>query len=198
MRRFLTEWQGRDPGAEENEERNAGSAGAPTLYVPRAVVSDTHQHLVPYWKARVEVACFWFGVEAGDAQVVTTLALPEVLQTAGNYRMMRESLRRLSKEMRSQGLVNLGQVHTHPKRWVGHSPYDDERAYSTREGSLSLVWPDYGLALAHDLAGIGVHERRAGRWAQLTDEQVGRRIKVVDSVSDQRWKIERGNLEDEE
>ncbi len=198
MRRFFAGRQGRDTEPEENEGRDAGPTAGPTLYVPRAIISSTHQHLVPYWKARVEAACFWFGVEAGDAQVVTTLALPELLQTAGNYRVVRESLRRLSKEMRSQGLVNLGQVHTHPGRWVGHSPYDDERAYSTRVGSLSLVWPDYGIALAHDLTGIGVHERREGRWEQLKDGQVGRRIRVVDSVSDQRWKIQRGDIEDEE
>ncbi len=61
-----------------------------------------------------------------------------------------------------------------------------------------MVWPDYGLALTHDLAGIGVHERRNGRWARLSDEQVGWRIRIVDSVSDQRWEIEGGDLEDEE
>lgn len=198
MRRFPAGYSRRNPEPEESEERDAGSEGDPTLYVPRAIISSTHQHLVPYWRARVEAACFWFGVEDGDAQVVTTLALPELLQTAGNYRIVRGSLRHLSKEMRSQGLSNLAQIHTHPKAWVGHSPYDDEHAYSTREGSLSLVWPDYGLALAHDLAGIGVHERRGGRWAQLTEGQVGRRIRVVDSVSDKRWKIEGGDLKDEE
>lgn len=198
MRRFLSGGQRRDPEPEEGDEQAVVTAAGPRLYVPRAILADTHQHLAPYRKAQVETACFWFGVEAGEDGVVTTLALPQLLQTAGNYRIVRGSLRRLSKEMRSQGLSNLAQVHTHPKRWVGHSQYDDEHAYSTRDGSLSLVWPDYGLALSHDLAGIGVHERRGGRWARLTDGQVQRRIRVVDSVSDQRWSIEEGDIEDEE
>jgi hypothetical protein len=188
----------REEEPEEGYEPNPGPAESPVLYVPRAVISDTHQHLVPYWKARIEAACFWFGVEVGSVQVVTTLALTELLQTAGSYRVLRESLRRLSKEMRSQGLVNLAQIHTHPRGWVGHSTYDDEHAYSTRDGSLSLVWPDYGFALAHDLAGIGVHERRDDRWVRLAAEEIGRRVRIVDSVSDQRWKVERGDLEDVE
>ena len=142
MRRFFAGRQRRDPGPGEGDQQAVAPAAGPKLYVPRAILADTHQHFVPYRKARVETACFWFGVEAGDDGVVTTLALPRLLQTAGNYRIVRGSLRRLSKEMRSQGLTNLAQVHTHPKRWVGHSPYDDEHAYSSREGSLSLVWPD--------------------------------------------------------
>ncbi len=188
-------------GPHEHErpiEQSREDGVSPELFVPRAVVSDTHQHLVPYWKAGVEAACYWFGIETTEASVVTTLALPEVLQSSGNYLVVRDSLRRLSKDMRSQGLVNLAQIHTHPGGWVGHSPYDDEHAYSTRDGSLSLVWPDYGHVCTHNLVGIGVHERRDGKWEEFTEEEVGRRIKVIDSLSDHRWKISQGDLKDEE
>lgn len=117
---------------------------ARTLLVSRAVLRRTHEYFLPYWRAGVETACFWFGVDAGQLQVVTTVAVPKLYQTRGNYTVEMTSLRRLAAGMRASGLTNLAQLHTHPSDWVDHSPYDDERAYSTREGALSLVWAYYG------------------------------------------------------
>ena len=92
--------------------------------------------------------------------------------------------------MGAQGLVNLAQVHTHPPQCsVSHSPYDDQHSYSTREGALSLVWPDYGCTAGLNLKGVGVHERRGGRWIRLNEEQVVQRIHLVDSIADYRWEI---------
>jgi hypothetical protein len=145
----------------------------------------------------VETACFWFGVDAGRLQVVTTVALPKLYQTGGNYLVEMVSLRRLAAEMRSLGLTNLAQVHTHPSNWVEHSPYDDERAYSTRQGALSLVWADYGLQLRHDLSGLGIHERREGEWVRLSEAETNSRIRLVDDVADFRWEIKGGEIRDE-
>lgn len=145
----------------------------------------------------MEAACLWFGIENGGTRVATTLALPMLLQSAGNYRMEPSSLRSIATEMRKQGLIAVAQVHTHPADWVGHSRYDDERAYSTRDASLSFVWPHYGRRVGHDLEEIGVHERRNGCWEQLGQEEVGRRVRVVDSLADHRWEIRRADLEDE-
>jgi hypothetical protein len=57
---------------------------------------------------------------------------------------------------------------------------------------LSLVWPNYGLALGHDLTGIGIHEHRAGAWRELNQREARDRLLVVDSVADCRWQIEGG------
>lgn len=187
----------RQAGPEVPAEPEEANEPAPVLYVPRALLEDTHRHLLPHWRAGVEAACLWFGVENGGVRVATTLALPMLLQSAGSYRMKPSSLRSIAMEMRKQGLVAVAQVHTHPASWVGHSTYDDERAYSTREASLSFVWPDYGRRVGHDLEGIGVHERRDGRWEQLGEEEVGWRVRLVDSLADHRWEIRRVNLEDE-
>ena len=37
----------------------------------------------------------------------------------------------------------LAQIHTHPFGWVGHSDYDDEKAFSQREGAISIVVPHF-------------------------------------------------------
>jgi hypothetical protein len=119
------------------------------LYLSQAVLRRTHEILLPYWREGVETACFWFGVDAGQLQVVTTVALPKLYQTSGNYSVEMTSLRRIAAQMRLSGLTNLAQVHTHPTDWVNHSPYDDEHSYSTRDGALSLVWAFYGAMLGH-------------------------------------------------
>jgi hypothetical protein len=168
------------------------------LYVPRTLLRDTATYFLPYCQARVETACYWFGIETDTCQVATTLVLPRLYQTAGNYYIDTTSSRRLASEMVTLGLVNLAQVHTHPPRCsVRHSHYNDQHAYSTREGSLSLIWPNYGCSASQSLAGIGVHERRGGRWMQLTEAQISDRIHLVESVADYRWEIVSGGIEEQ-
>lgn len=168
------------------------------LVVPRAILRDTHDYFLPYWRAGVETACFWFGVAGADAQVVTTIVAPKLVQSPGWYRVDNAAQRRLAAEMRAQGLTNLAQVHTHPGREVGHSPYDDTNAYSTREGALSLVWPLYGRDGHHALDALGVHERRGERWVRLGTEEAARRVRLVDSFADYRWEITYGHGRDAE
>lgn len=162
------------------------------LFVSRGILRSTHEFFLPYWAAGVETACFWFGVNVGRDQVATTLALPKLYQTAGGYRVDSVSMRRLSSLMSEQGLENLAQVHTHPSNWIGHSSFDDEHAYSTRKGSLSLVWPNYGLSFNHDLTGVGVHEYRRNDWVELPVSEIRERIRIIDSVADCRWQIQGG------
>ena len=176
----------------------AAPEGGRALVVPRAALRRTHDYFLPYWRAGVETACFWFGVGDGGVQAVTTVAAPKLYQTGGNYSVDMPSLRRLAAAMRGQGLTNLAQVHTHPSAWVDHSPYDDERAYSTRDGALSLVWADYGSGLSYDLSGVGVHERRGGVWVRLEEREAGERVRLVDDFADFRWRIEGGGIRDEE
>jgi hypothetical protein len=169
------------------------------LYVSSSALRDTFEYLSPYYRAGVETAAFWFGIEAGQIQVVTTVVAPRLLQTSGNYRVDRGSLRRIARELGRQELTNLAQVHTHPGEWVGHSLYDDENAYSTRDGALSLVWPSYGAKLTRNLVGVGVHERRKDQWVRLKHpEQITERVRIVDAFADFRWEITDGGIEDVE
>jgi len=91
----------------------------------------------------------------------------------------------MGQALREAGLVNVAQIHTHPDSWVGHSPWDDAHAYSLREGSLSIVWPHYGVDLPPQRA-WGVHERLRGEWTELSEEEAQRRVRIVPSVIDLR------------
>jgi hypothetical protein len=168
------------------------------LYVPRSLLRDTASYFLPYCQARVETACYWFGIETDTRQVATTLVLQRLYQTAGSYSIDTTYSRRLASEMVSLGLVNLAQVHTHPPHCsVTHSHYDDQYAYSTRDGSLSLVWPAYGCSASHSLIGVGAHEQQSGHCIQLTEAQISERIHLVESVADYRWDIVSGGIEEQ-
>lgn len=169
------------------------------LVISGSVLRRTHEYFYPYFEANVETACFWFGIEAESVQVVTTIAAPSLFQTAGNYQVDPASWRRLIKRMRSLGLDIIAQVHTHPVDFgVKHSWIDDERGYSTTNGSLSIVWPDYGRQFDYQLDSLGVHEIRDGDWTLLSEAERHRRMRVVDDFADFRWVINNGGIHEHE
>ena len=171
----------------QTDQADQADQADPVLYLPQALLRQTHDMLFASWRAQVETACFWCGIESesGRIQVVTTVALPYIEQTTGAYRLDRTSVRHLADRLSRQGLVIVAQVHTHPpSAGTRHSRYDDGHAYSTREHALSLVWPDYGLRSAFSLDDLGVHERRHGQWVHLSAAAVSTRIHLIDSLID--------------
>lgn len=169
------------------------------VILPRVLLIETYRALVPYWQAGVETALFWAGPDHEDQAVITTLVQPALHQTPGNYQVPPEARLQMARRLSAQHLVIHAQVHTHPASWVGHSPYDDAHAYSTAEGSLSVVWPVYGQTCAHDLSGLGLHTRRQGRWVPLLSPQErAEHLEVVDDHIDLRFTIHAGGINDDE
>lgn len=167
--------------------------------LPRWILLETHRAFVPYWQAGVETALFWAGPDHGEQAVITTLVQPALRQTPGNYQVPPDARAQMARRLREQHLVIHAQVHTHPAQWIGHSAYDDAHAYSTAEGSLSVVWPAYGHTCTHDLSGLGIHVRHQGRWTQLFEpHDRARHLHVVDDHIDQRFSIHGGGINDSE
>lgn len=186
----------RSPGHHETPRPDVAAG---RVIVPRSLVTATFVAFVPYWRAQVETAVFWAGPDGEDHAVATTLVQPALLQTRGNYRVPADARAHMARALGEQGLVIHAQVHTHPETWVGHSPYDDAHAYSTAEGSLSIVWPQYGRSHAHDLAGTGLHLRRQGRWVELRSPQERAvHLQVVDDHLDLRFVVRPGGLHADE
>lgn len=175
------------------------SAPSGRIILPRSVLVTTFRAFLPYWQAGVETAAFWAGPDLGDQAVITTLVQPALYQTAGNYQVPSEARLRMARQLGTQRLVIHAQVHTHPTDWVGHSRYDDAHAYSTAEGSLSVVWPAYGQTCAHDLSGAGLHVRRQGLWKQLlSEDERSSVLQIVDDHIDLRFTIQAGGIHDSE
>ena len=76
---------------------------------------------------------------------VTTITLPDAELSAGHYRVSGDAVTRASEHLFAHGLIRLAQVHTHGDQCTDHSPVDDARAYSQRDGALSLVLPYHAV-----------------------------------------------------
>jgi len=115
--------------------------------------------------------------------VATTLVLPDATNGVGHYAISADAMSQAGRHLRRFGLLRLAQMHSHPSSWTGHSAYDDEMAYSRRDGALSIVVPYYG-ACAPGLAGCGVHVHDRDGWRQLTGAELASRIVIVPSFLD--------------
>jgi hypothetical protein len=115
--------------------------------------------------------------------VATTLVLPELVNTWGNYRVSAEAMSRAGKHLRALGMLRFAQLHSHPTEWTGHSEYDDEHAFTRRTGAISIVAPHYG-ACASGLHDCGVHMCEAGTWRQLDAAEIDRYVRVIPSKLD--------------
>ena len=93
---------------------------------------------------QVEQVCYFDGVVVDTSGVVTTLTFPRADNHAGRFNVSAEAMSEAGKHLRQYRLRRLAQVHTHPTEWTGHSPWDDELAYSQMPGAISIVLPQFG------------------------------------------------------
>lgn len=87
----------------------------------------------------------------------------------------------MGRWLRAQGLSALIQVHTHPNRWTGHSPTDDDFSIASSDGFVSLVWPHYGARPVKQIDDLGVHRLSAGEWCDLEGSDAQALIRIVES-----------------
>ncbi len=58
-------------------------------------------------------------------------------------------------------------VHTHPTRWTGQSPSDEENPMIAQKGHVALIIPNYARRLRFTLRGVGIYEYLGdGKWRQ--------------------------------
>jgi hypothetical protein len=138
---------------------------------------------------RVEQVCYLDGVVCSHGEIVTTLTIPNAALHPGRFDVSPECMSQAGKHLRAHRLRRIAQVHTHPDAWVGHSPWDDQRAYSQQPGAVSVVLPHY--ARAHPrLEDAGVHLRTAAGWAQLHPAIVSQHVRIIPSFFDFRPPLE--------
>lgn len=158
------------------------------IVIPARLWKETVERFVAAAGIAERVA-FLDGVAGGprpaDGGVVTTVTFPQATETSGNWMVETAHMSEAGRHLRPYGLVRLAQIHSHPGPWVGHSPTDDEMAFSQARGTISLVMPMHGLTYA-GLGDCGVHLREPQGWRELAAEEVGEHVHVVPSVIDHR------------
>jgi len=181
-------------GAEEllvGADKEGSGPARPLLVVPETVVFETWRALQPSANAGCEGVVLWAVPKLQDTatlHVVTSVIVPLQRVAPGRYEILPEGVRMMGKALRRHGLVNVAQVHTHPGRWVDHSPWDDTHSFSLRDGAVSIVWPEYGRVLpVMDL--WGVHVCRGGKWQKLDPAAAGRRLVIAPFLVDLRLRM---------
>jgi len=58
-------------------------------------------------------------------------------------------------------------VHTHPTRWTGQSPSDEQNPMIAQPGHVALIIPNYARGVRLTLRGVGIFEYLGeGEWRQ--------------------------------
>ena len=162
------------------------------LYVGEDILVTTWRALRDFSRRVCEGTVRWAGpaFQARSCfQIVTTVLVPFQRVAPGLFEIPHEATRAMGDALAADNLVNLAQMHTHPDSDVRHSAWDDERAYSSRDGALSIVWPHYGDLLP-PVELWGVHQCRDRTWVRLTNAEVAGRIVVLPSLCDLRHAVE--------
>jgi hypothetical protein len=115
--------------------------------------------------------------------------VPKQVVGPGRFDIPHAATRAMGERLVEYQLVNVAQVHSHPDWCVEHSPWDDDHAYSRRDGALSIVWPCYGTLLPA-IEHWGVHECQDRTWRLLDPAETARRVVILPSVLDLRLSID--------
>jgi hypothetical protein len=123
---------------------------------------------------------------AGTMQgIATTVTVPDAVTSPGNFTVSAAAMDQAGDHFDVLGLVRLAQVHTHGNHWVNHSWVDDQRAYSQRDGALSLVLPFHATGRP-TLWQAGVHLREPVGWRRVTGEEINTLIRLLPGLIDHR------------
>jgi hypothetical protein len=117
--------------------------------------------------------------------VATTVTVPDAVTSAGNYAVSAAAMAQAGEHFEILGLVRLAQVHTHGDHWVGHSTVDDRRAYSQRDGALSLVLPHHAAGRPGPWQ-AGIHIREPTGWRWIAADEIDNVVRLVPGLIDQR------------
>ncbi|MEQ8719628.1 MAG: hypothetical protein RLO52_22060 [Sandaracinaceae bacterium] len=159
----------------------------PTLHLSQAAVLETERLLRTYGGGdEHEGIVFLGGLETAHGAVGMTALSPRAVTTYGSFSTDTEANTDVVIELARAGLTLVGQVHSHPGRWVDHSDGDDEGALVRFEGYWSLVVPEFAREGMRPLGRCGVHVFRGGEFRRLTPEAVGARLQLVPAAIDLR------------
>jgi hypothetical protein len=129
---------------------------------------------------RVERVGFIDGVVSDQIAVATTVVVPDATLDARYYDVSATQMSEAGKHLRRYRLQRIAQAHTHGGAWVGHSPRDDELAYSHEDGAVSIVVP-YHARHRPTILECGIHVYGDHKWEDLNPEEIEALIRVVPS-----------------
>jgi hypothetical protein len=168
----------------------------PVICVTRDMLDLTGRVLAEFAvRAPAEGVVYWFGLEGqapdpGEGRphtfgVVTTPVTPDADTTGGRVCTSARANAQATAVCAGTALVLLGQVHSHPRDRVDHSPIDDRDTFAQFPGALSIVVPWFGRR-GMRLESCGVHRHLEGRYRRLRADELAEHVHVLPGSTDLR------------
>lgn len=131
-----------------------------------------------------EKIVYWAGVKRDGLWLVTSVVRPRAVLTRGSFKTSAGDNARVIAFLSEAGLALIGQVHTHPNDFVGHSTGDDRDAFMPVENAVSIVLPFYGRGGMLPLRRCGVHRYEGEVYRRLSDAEVESTFCIIPAVAD--------------
>ena len=160
------------------------NAVTPIVYVTTTLLHETARLLASFAEVEdSEGVVYWFGFQLGDRAVITTLVVPNADTTDGRVSTSAASNAEALGAIVGTPLLLIGQAHSHPFEYVGHSSVDDRDTFAQFPGAISVVVPFFGRE-GFDLSMCGVHRHIEGKFRQIRSSQVHKHLRVVPGLAD--------------
>ncbi len=139
--------------------------------IPKQALERTEYVLKQYGalKRPSEGIVYWAGTRENHKITVQAVIAPEADASPFNVMVDHQANAEVVNFIVDEGLVHIGQVHTHPKNWVDHSEVDDESAAFRCNGLLSLVVPNFASTGLMPLHICGFHRFENGAFIRLSN-----------------------------
>lgn len=153
--------------------------------VSRSVIEQTEKVLKEYGEIdhSHEGLVYWAGTRNESEILVNAVIAPETISTPGSVTITPESNFYVIQCLSQNKLVHLGQVHSHPGSWVGHSLGDDLRASFKRNGLLSIVVSNYCHHGMLPIKQCGIHRYSRDEFIRLSKKYVQKHFKLTRTES---------------
>lgn len=119
------------------------------------------------------------------SHIAVAVTVPDAVLRPLSFEVPAIAMSEAGMHLRSERMTRLAQVHSHATVWVEHSPTDDERSYSQREGSISIVVPSHGITRP-TLDECGIHVRTSSGWRRTRGKGPETVVLVTPSMRDYR------------
>lgn len=171
---------------------DAPQAVVPTVHISENLLERTRALLASFAKnSRSEGVVYWFGLEFGEAAVVTTLVVPDADTSWGCIRTSPRANAQALSAIIGTPLVLLGQAHSHPGVGVRHSETDDRETFASFDGAISVVVPNFGREKI-SLETCGIHRHMGGAFQYIAPSEISDHISILPSEADFRKKPAKG------
>jgi hypothetical protein len=148
--------------------------GAPSrkIVIPEKIWVQTWLGLRVRGRGKVESAAIWGGKRDALTETVEAVYFLDDLagrvQFSGYHRVPEKALAQFFSQLQRDRRVIVGDIHTHPTRWVDLSDLDKDNPIEFRKGLYAIVLPSYAIP-EPSLTLAGVHEYKGnGRWRALS------------------------------